>query len=322
MIISMVISTILISVLEILLISYLKMQTNVIPVLQTTIPTVTNISTSKQSKWEKNKLVVIPAIWKEINWYNRSSWPLWLREGLGLSNNSSRSYHVHLYQRIDPNSTAPYDWPYCANVHEEAGVYLKFIYDYYNDLPDKMLFIQGDVHVHSPHPIETAQCIRDDVHYASINYFWNIERPWSFWFRDPTDNLGLMYKCAVRLLSLFGFNGKAQLNPNSITPKDDNVVTAICCAQFYVTKERIHHYTYEQWSSLYRASLEPYCTTELDRETPGKIGIKWFGGSFEHLWHVILGLHPTNMPRPIPKTNTDQCHLFLPSCKGSPCSID
>ncbi|CAF1422761.1 unnamed protein product [Adineta steineri] len=297
-----------------------KIEESVIPVLQTSLPISINISTLKPSKWKTNQLVVIPAIWKEIDWYNRSSWPLWLREGLNLTNNPLPSYHVHLYQRIDPNSTYPYDWPYCANVHEEAGLYLKFIYEYYHDLPDKMLFIQGDVHVHSPYPIETVQCIRDDVHYASINFFWNIERPWSFWPRDPTDNIGLMYKCAVRLLHLFGFNGRAQLNPEGKTPRDDNVVTAICCAQFYVTKQRIHHYTYKQWASLYRASLQPYCTTELDRETPGKKGIKWFGGSFEHLWHVILGLYATDMPAQIPGTNTDPCHLFYPSCKGSPCS--
>jgi len=278
------------------------------------------IPLANQSKWKKNRLVVIPAVWKEINWFNRSSWPLWLRQGLGLFNNASRSYDIHLYQRVDPNSTAPYDWPYCANVHEEAGVYLKFIYDYYHDLPDKMLFIHGNPFVHSPHPIEAAQCVRDDVHYASINSFWIQDRPWSTWLRDPTDNIGLMYKCAARLLTLFGYDGEAQLNPNNKIPKDTNVISTRCCAQFYVTKERIHHYTYEQWSSLYRASLEPYCTTDRDRETPGKKGTKWFGGSFEHLWHVILGINPTNMPPPKPKATTDRCHLFRSSCQGSPCS--
>jgi hypothetical protein len=278
------------------------------------------ISPSNQSKWEKNKLVVIPAIWKEINWANRSSWPLWLRQGLNLFNNTSQSYSVHLYQRIDPNSTDPYDWPYCRNVHEEAGVYLKFIYDYYHDLPDKMLFIHGNPYSHSPNPIETAQCVRDDVHYVNINTLWIQDRRWSTWSRDPKDNIGLMYKCAKRLLTLFGFDGEAQLNPSNIEPKDNNVIPTMCCAQFYVTKQRIHHYTYEQWSSLYNASLEPYCTTEYDRETPGKSGVKWFGGSFEHLWHVILGLNPTNMPTPRAKTNTDRCHLFRSSCIGSPCS--
>jgi len=297
-----------------------KTQERLLSIFRTPISTSIIISSSNRSKWEKNKLIVIPAIWKEINWTNRSSWPLWLRQGLNLSNNASQSYHVHLYQRVDLNSTAPYDWPYCSNVHEEAGVYLKFIYDYYYDLPDKMLFLHGNPYAHSPHPIEIAQCVRDDVHYVNINNLWIQDRRWSVWRRDPKDNIGMMYKCAKRLLTLFGFDGEAQLNPNNITPGDNNVISTYCCAQFYVTKERIHHYTYEQWSSLYNASLEPFCTTENDRETPGKLGVKWFGGSFEHLWHVILGLNPTNMPAPRTKTNTDLCHFFRLSCIGSPCS--
>ena len=134
------------------------------------------------------------------------------------------------------------------------------------------------------------------------------------------DNVGLMYKCAKRLLGLFGYDGESQLNPTNMARKDDNVVSTFCCAQFYVTKHRIHHYTYEQWLSLYRASHEPFCTTERDRESPGGGGTKWFGGSFEHLWHVILGLNPPNMPSPKNKTITDQCHVFRSSCNGSPCS--
>jgi hypothetical protein len=310
-----IIFAILLGSLSILFINTKNLPTTLLTVFQIPISNFTIISSSKQSKWEKNKLVVIPAIWKEINWANRSSWPLWLRQGL-----ASQSYHVHLYQRIDPNSTAPYDWPYCKNVHEEGGVYLKFIYDYYHDLPDKMLFIHGNPYAHSPHPIEAAQCIRDDVHYATINTRWIQDRQWTVWPRDPTDNIGRMYKCAKRLLSLFGFDGEAQLNPNNITPKDTNVISTMCCAQFFVTKQRIQHYTYEQWSSLYRASLEPFCTTKNEREIPSQRRMKWFGLSLEHIWHVVLGLQPTNMLRPRHKTNTGQCHLFRSSCKGSPCS--
>jgi hypothetical protein len=277
-------------------------------------------SISKPSKWKKNKLVIIPAIFNEIDWANHSTWPLWLREGLDLFNkNASRPYDIHLYQRFDPNSKAPYNWPYCYNVHEEAGVYLKFIYDYYHDLPDKMLFLHGRPKDHSFYPIEAAQCIRDDVYYANVNNIWLQERPWTMGSPDPTDNITMMYKCAKRLLTLFGFDGEAQLNPNNKKQKDRSVISTMCCAQFYVRKERIHHYTYEQWSSIYNASLQPFCTTSLTRELPGGTGIKWFGGSLEYLWHVILGLSPTDMPPPRAKTHTDLCHLFRSSCKGTLC---
>ncbi|CAF1357265.1 unnamed protein product [Adineta steineri] len=278
-------------------------------------------STLKTSKWKNNRLVVIPAIWKEINWANHSSWPLWLSDGLDLFNkNTSRAYDIHLYQRIDPNSTAPYNWPYCRNVHEEAGVYLKFIHDYYYDLPDRMLFIHGNPHKHYSYPIEAGLCVRDDIYYANINRFWIQSRRWTAWTRDPTDQISFMYKCATHLLTLFGFDAEAQLNPNSIKLKDESLISTLCCAQFYVRKERIHHYTYEQWSSLYDASLQPHCITNLTRGVLSRPDLKSFGGSFEHLWHVILGLDATNMPPLKPRTNTDRCHLFRSSCKGSPCS--
>ncbi|CAF1126520.1 unnamed protein product [Adineta ricciae] len=272
-------------------------------------------SSKKQGKWKKNQLVVIPAIWKEIDWANDLSWPAWLRQGLEQSHSSSsQSYRVHLYQRIDPNSTAPYNWPYCQNVHEEAGVYLKFIYDYYHDLPDRMLFIQGNPTRYTQYPIEKALCIRDDVHYANINLFWIKQRKWSEWNRDPTNHISPMYECVVRVLELFDFVGAMQVNPDNKKPIDENTVTTLCCAQFYVTKERIHHYTYKQWAAAYRASLQPYCTTSSQE------GITYFRESFEHLWHVILGLQAVNMPLAVSKTNTDPCHTYRPSCKGSPCS--
>jgi hypothetical protein len=288
---------------------------------QLTISLKSTNSSSRSSKWPRNTLVVVPIIWKEINWANRSSWPAWLRDGLGLSNSNPRSYYVHLYQRIDPNSTFPYDWPYCMNVHEETGVFLQFIHDHYHELPDKMLFMHGKPYVHTSHnPIQSAQCIRDDVHFASVNDLreWIVKRPWTYWPRDPDDNVAIMYKCAKRILTLLGYDAEVILNPTNMTEKDANFISAFCCAQFYVTKERIHRYTYEQWLSVYRANFEPFCTTPRENEQLGH-GIQWFGGTFEHMWHVILGLYPVDAPSP--KINsTHRCQWFRPSCNGSPCT--
>ncbi|CAF1131727.1 unnamed protein product [Rotaria magnacalcarata] len=269
--------------------------------------------------WPVNKLIVVPAIWKEINWSTPSSWPLWLRSGLDKTATDVTPYRVFLYQRFDDQSRRPYNWPYCRNVHEEAGVYLQFIYDYYYNLPEKILFLHGNPFAHSKDPIRTALCIRDDVHYTNINSLWIQNRRWTSWGRSPLFNESLMYRCARRLLQLLDFNADLQLNPDMHNSKDDSIISTYCCAQFYVTKQRIHHYTYEQWSKLYHASQDPYCTTHHDQEEPGRVGVKWFGGSLEHLWHVILGLQPTNMPKPMVGTNTDRCHLFRSSCDGSPC---
>ena len=273
------------------------------------------IPSLNRSKWDDEKLVVIPAIWKEIDWANQSSWPAWLLAGF----KPQSSYRVHLYQRIDPNSTAPYDWPYCPNLHEEAGVYLKFIHDYYYDLPKKMLFIHGDPFVYGPFPIAAAQCVRDDVHYTSINSEWVTGRAWNIWENAENDTIERMYRCASYLLGLFGFDGESQLNPKNLVDKTNSTVTAPCCAQFFVTRERIQHYTYEQWSAIYRANQRTYCVSPGDTEIPGERGTKWFASSLQHLWHIILGLHPNEISLPKSKTASDLCHVFRSSCNGSPC---
>ncbi|UJR19903.1 hypothetical protein I4U23_023035 [Adineta vaga] len=278
-------------------------------------------STLKESRWRTNRLVIIPAMYREIDWYKKSTWPLWLQQGLDIFNTSpSRPYDIYLYQRFDPESKPPFNWPYCQNVHEEAGVYLKFIYDFYHDLPDKMLFIHGKPEKHGLYPIEAAQCIRDDVFYANVNNIWIGNRPWIAGIPDPVDDITFIYKCAVRLLGLLDFDGELQLNPTNHIRKDMSTYSTMCCAQFYVRKERIHHYTYEQWSTLYNASIQPYCTNPRDREIPGTNLLKTFGGAMEFLWHIILGFESTTMPEPRAKTNTDLCHLFRSSCFGSLCN--
>lgn len=83
-------------------------------------------------------------------------------------------------------------------------------------------------------------------------------------------------------------------------------------------KERIQRYTYEQWETIFRARLDKYCTSPRENDQLGN-GIQWYGGAFEHLWHVILGLYPTDEPHPETNTTTDRCQWFRPSCKGSPC---
>jgi hypothetical protein len=110
-------------------------------------------------------------------------------------------------------SRFPYDWPYSINVHEETGVYLQFIHDYYHDLPDKMLFTHGNHFIHTSHnPIQSAQCIHGNVHFASINddREWIHTRPWTYWLRNPDDNVAIMYKCAKRMLTLLGYDTELQ----------------------------------------------------------------------------------------------------------------
>ena len=182
-----------------------------------------------------------------------------------------------------------------------------------------MLFIHGDPLSYSFNIIERSQCIPDDVHYASINTPWFTNRPWKMWINTEHDTGRKMYRCASYLWSLFGFDGEGQLNSKNITSKENNTVTAPCCAQFFVARERIQHYTYEQWAAVYRANLQPYCVIPDNGTIPSSLELVWFGRSLEHLWQIIFGLHPNDMSESKRGTASDTCHFFRSSCKDSPC---
>ena len=271
---------------------------------------------SKASRWEKSQLLVIPALWKEIEWTHHSTWPRWLTQGLArFTDSTTRSYEVYLYQRFDPKSATPYAWPYCSNVHRAVGIFLKFIDDFYDNLPDKMLFIPGDSFVQAAQLIKEAQCVRDDVPYLRID-----SRSCSMQHNDITENAQLIHECASRLSTRFGFDGRAQLNGTRRRDRNRGVLLSTCRTSFYVTKERIRHYTHKQWSSLYRANLESVCTSITDRETDRDARQRWFDYSLQYLWDTILELDPTSSLTSKDGGKSAQCHLFRSSCRGSPCT--
>ena len=279
-------------------------------------------SRSKASRWNTNQLLVIPALRQEIDWTHPTRWPRWLRQGLPRFNgNMSRPYEIYLYQRMDPKSAAPYDWPYCSNVYQEVGVFLKFINDFYDDLPDTMLFISGDSFVHSAQLIGAAQCVRDDVHFLRLNSRQSQNRSWSMQRGDLKEKRKLAYECVGRLLTRFGFDGGAQLNLKKRRDQATDILSPTCCTSFYVTKERIRHYKREQWSSLFRANRESVCSNIIEGETKAKARQEWFAYSLEHLWDIILILDSPSVLPFSDTITTTKCHFFRSSCTGSTCTI-
>jgi hypothetical protein len=278
-------------------------------------------SGSKASRWKSNQLLVIPALWKEIDWIHHSTWPHWLTQGLSRFNgNTTRPYEVYLYQRFDPKSSAPYDWPYYSNVHRAADIFLKFIDDFYDNLPDKMLFIPDGSFVHSSQLIKEAQCVRDDIRYLRLDGQWNQNRSCTLQQDDLNKNAQLIHECASLLLTRFGFDGQAELNSTRRGIQDTSMLSSTCRTPFYVTKERIRHYTHKQWSSLYRANLESVCTNIIDRVTDRETRQKWFEHNRQYLWDTILGLDQTSLLTSKDVTKSEKCHFFRSSCSGSPCA--
>lgn len=79
--------------------------------------------------WPK-PLVIVPAVWKE---WDRGL-PHWARE------DASPLWSVFAYQRRDPSKPR-----FAPNFGYEGAIYLRFIVDHYDALPDYSVFIQADM---------------------------------------------------------------------------------------------------------------------------------------------------------------------------------
>lgn len=72
---------------------------------------------------QKPSVIIIPAVYREWD----DGWPDW-----------TQGREIFLYQRT--NASAP---NFAPNYGLEGGVYLKYLVDHYDDLPDIMVFVHA-----------------------------------------------------------------------------------------------------------------------------------------------------------------------------------
>jgi hypothetical protein len=77
-----------------------------------------------QSTSWNSSVVIVPTVFTE--WDN--GWPAW-----------TENRTVYLYQRTDPNAPR-----FCKNTGHEAGVILRFIVEFYDDLPNQTVFLHSE----------------------------------------------------------------------------------------------------------------------------------------------------------------------------------
>ena len=77
-----------------------------------------------------------------------------------LVNSSAVSYVV--YQRRDPSAPN-----YVPNVGMEAGVFLRFIFQFYDALPERVAFIQEHPEMHNRAWLEWVQCVLPGSQWAA-----------------------------------------------------------------------------------------------------------------------------------------------------------
>jgi hypothetical protein len=183
---------------------------------------------------------------------------------------------IYVVDDDDPN--APLRIP--KNKGHEAMVYLTYIIDHYNELPDTVLFFhphKGTWHNNVLNDLDTATTIRrlNDAHVARKGYFntrchhdpgcpdWlHIDRPKAEW--------DLVKKNEERF---FTSQVWRELHPFAPLP---TAISQPCCAQFAVSRERIRAHPRSEYVR-YRNWL---LWTDLEDQISGRI--------MEYTWQYIF----------------------------------
>lgn len=204
------------------------------------------------------------------------------REDIGWLNELPTHIRQYIYQA--ENATA--ERPVRVNQGETA-VYLQYIVEQYNNLPDSVVFMHAhQVAPHMPDKLDILNKLRwDAVGYANLRYTNITFDLWGKWTGDwlcpqhpleapPSDEI-IWDELRVNQSRLFAEVWQ-ELFETPIGPMPQYVHSP-CCAEFLVSKERIQ----ARPLSFYEDSLNWLEATSQDRY--------WAGRIFEYVWHIILG---------------------------------
>lgn len=101
--------------------------------------------------------VIIPSVYRE---WDRER-PVWASDAMQKKFN----YSVFLYQKTN-SSAANY---ISTNRGTEAGVYLKYIVDHYDNFPNVAVFVHSDPEKHAKGWLDKIQCLRPHATYFNFN---------------------------------------------------------------------------------------------------------------------------------------------------------
>jgi len=193
------------------------------------------------------------------------------------------AWEKNIYAVDDP--TAPLTVP--KNKGRESMVYLSFIIDNYESLPDNVLFLHPNRYQwHNDDPdYDGLPMLRHfQIPYLEKEGYVNIRCAWSLGCPEEIKPLAEEgeHRAAVHAGGDYKQAFEA-LFPEKETPK---VVGVSCCAQFAATKERIRKrpksdfVRYRQW----------LLDTPLQDSISGRV--------FEYSWHMIFGHDAVHCPAP------------------------
>lgn len=189
--------------------------------------------------------------------------------------NNNKDVNVMIYDKENPNN--PLNVP--VNKGNEASVYLKYIIDYYDDLPDFTFFIHDEEYAwhHSGSIIDKYdEAMQSNLMYYNIND----RAGWNRRNLIPPETY-------VELLKFYDKYIEAYIPISKVPNNEDFIFGYIGSAQFLIHKKLIQNLPREFYSNLYDWII----TTDLSNYISGRF-LEW-------TWHVFWVIYPLYIQKQI-----------------------
>lgn len=193
-------------------------------------------------------------------------------EDLSWSNNLKFDGEIIIYSKT--NNSIPERYV-SVNKSQEVPMYLKYIIDNYNNLPDKTLFLHG--HSKSQHQDFDSRFICENVKW-DCDVFFSVNR--REWYQEVSKNYQLSENSFDVWLTTYWYLFEDFLP----FPKDG--VFFYSGAQFVVDKKLILQYPKSFYENLYKWSITE--EINLPPQTSDEISSR----VFEYTWHYIFTKNP------------------------------
>lgn len=188
-------------------------------------------SRASNSTWQTST-VIVPALWHE--WDN--GWPQWVFD--------NSSWAVFLYQRHDP--AAPL---YVPNFGYEGCIYLRFIVDHYDDLPNRTVFIQADLDPHGEW-LDWVRCLPESTPFVQLPVGGFIPDRSVDFFKPFVPHPFLIEECWRDLLGAFGIE---------LPPREEPTVAFTPRAAFIASRSQIRRHPLASYEAALSMICSPRC---------------------------------------------------------------
>ena len=198
-----------------------------------------------------------------------------------------------IYQRKHPDRAN-----FVPNHGFEGGAYIKYVLDFYDNLPDVTIFVQADAGGLPDFAgrLSTIVANADKITYTPLNVASDKEE-WSTYFhkRIPyqewwmSSDLRKVDKCWRSVAGMFGHSW-----PENVVPQ----VSGYCCNLFAASRDNIRRVPKDVWQHLYDNLIVNGECIPGEGPVQNRDDDKWqLGIVLEHMSHVMFGGHFPHYPR-------------------------